>query len=116
MPKTVRQITCCYCDAATFVDLTKIGRGVLTCDACGARLTSAKMEAVLNKPVPVKKGGTRNSGTLDPRWLNVHGPFGGGAAVPQPKKRPKSKPRPRKRKGLFDRLDDVWDVIEDIID
>ena len=114
MPKTVRRITCCYCDAATLVDLAKVGRGVLTCDACGARLSSARMEAVLNKPVPVRKDAPKVAGTLDPRWRDVVGPFGAGAAAPRPRKRPKD--RPRKRKGFLDRLEDIWDEIEDIID
>lgn len=111
MPKTVKKITCCYCDAATLVDLAKVGRGVLTCDACGARLSSARMEAVVNKPVPVRPAPTpkraAQTATLDPRWQS--------AALPQQKKKAK-KSKPKKRKGFLDRLEDLWDEIEDIID
>ena len=114
MPKTMRTIPCCYCDAATLVDLAKIGRGVLTCDACGARLSSARMEAVINKPVPVKRTTpkrTCNGGTLDPRWRGSGGPFGGEVKKPK-----KQRSKPKKRKGFLDRLEDIWDEIEDIID
>jgi|GEM_PF-3286547 len=113
MPKTVRTISCCYCDAATLVDLAKVGRGVLTCDACGARLSSARMEAVANKPVPVKPRPvkrTSNTAPLDPRWQAR----AGLAAMPAKKKKKKSKPK--KRKSFLDRLEDIWDEIEDIID
>lgn len=112
MPKTMRTISCCYCDAATMINLAKVGRGVLTCDACGARLASARMEAVVNKPVPVKRRTPKPSGQLDQRWHGVVGPFGSG--MNQPKKKTKS--RPKKRKSLLDRLEDIWDEIEDIID
>lgn len=117
MPRTVKTISCCYCDASTLVDLAKIGRGVLTCDACGARLSSARMEAVMNKPVPVRRSAPKracNGGTLDPRWRGGVGPFGAGAN--QPRKASKSKSRPKKRKSFLDRLEDIWDEIEDIID
>ncbi len=122
MPDTIRKIACCYCETATLVDLTKLGRGVLTCDACGARLSSARMEALVNRPVPVKRPATLrktgNTGTLDPRWLNVVGPFGGGgAAASTAARKPKPKKTKRKkRKSFLDRLEDIWDEIEDIID
>ncbi len=109
MPKTMHTITCCYCDAATLVDLARIGKGVLTCDACGARLSSARMESVINKPVPVKRPKHKkvaSTATLDPRWRN---------APPQRNKPKKSKKKP-KRKSFLDRLEDIWDEIEDIID
>ncbi len=112
MPKTVRQITCCYCDASTMIDLAKIGRGVLTCDACGARLSSARMEALVNRPVPVKRSRSKHTAPLAPRWQGVVGPFGSG--MNQPKKKPKY--RKKKRKSFLDRLEDIWDEIEDIID
>ena len=115
MPKTVRKITCCYCDASTLVDLTRIGRGVLTCDACGARLSSARMEAVVNKPVPVRRSAPRRecrTATLDTRWQKSdsrHGIMGKHS-------KKKSRSRPKKRKSFLDRLEDIWDEIEDIID
>ena len=110
MPKTMRKITCCYCDAATLVDLARVGRGILTCDACGARLASARMEAVMNKAIPVKRPApvkAKATGLLDPRWSS--------GAPTQRSKPKKSKKRP-KRKSFLDRLEDIWDEIEDIID
>ncbi len=112
MPKTMRTITCCYCDAATLVDLARIGKGVLTCDACGARLASARMEAVMNKPMPVKRSApkkTCSNSTLDPRWkTGMAGSFGPPRKV--------SKKKAPKRKGWLDRLEDIWDEIEDTIE
>ena len=138
MPKTVRTISCCYCDASTLVDLTKLGRGVLTCDACGARLSSARMQAVVNKPVPVRHdptkrvcggwGGRADTGrasagraaTLDPRWQGGAGALAGigaGAAIgKRVATQPKKKSKPKKRKSFLDRLEDLWDEIEDIGD
>ena len=118
MPKTVKTITCCYCDASTLVDLGRIGRGVLTCDACGARLSSARMIAVMNKPVPVTRATPKrvcNGGALDPRWHGVVGPHGGKGSS-RPKKKYKSRSKPKKRKSFLDRLEDIWDEIEDIFD
>ncbi len=115
MPRTVKTISCCYCDASTLVDLAKIGRGVLTCDACGARLSSARMEAVVNKPIPVQRRPakqTGQTGTLDARWQGPAVPF--LSLENKPKK--KSKSKPKKRKSFLDRLEDIWDEIEDIID
>jgi len=117
MPRTVKTISCCYCDASTLVDLAKIGRGVLTCDACGARLSSARMQAVMNKPVPVKRTTPKRActgGTLDARWSAVAGPYAAGAV--QPKKVSKAKTKRKKRKSFLDRLEDIWDEIEDLID
>jgi len=128
MPKTVRTIACCYCDASTLVDLTKLGRGVLTCDACGARLSSARMEAVMNKPVPVRHDPTKRvcggwggrAATLDPRWKAGAGALAGigtGAAIgKRVAAQPKKKSKPKKRKSFLDRLEDLWDEIEDIGD
>lgn len=122
MPGAVKKISCCYCDAATLVNLTKVGRGVLTCDACGARLSSARMESVINKPVPVAKPAPKRAcgggpGALDPRWHGTAGGlagFGAGTGMARPKK--KKKPKPKKRRSFLDRLEDLWDEIEDIID
>ncbi len=130
MPKTVREITCCYCDAATMLDLSRIGRGVLTCDACGARLSSARMEAVVNKPVRIRRETPKSCGSSGFGWLGLSGPVGTAAhAAPPSRARPgtdtggmyrpkkkKKKSRPKKRKSFLDRLEDIWDEIEDIID
>lgn len=109
MPHTAKTITCCYCGADTMLDLRKAERGVLTCDACGARLSSARMRAVAQKPVPVRKATPRREvhRPLDARWLDK-----AVAEVNKPKKKPKRK----KRKSFLDRLEDIWDEIEDIID
>ena len=110
MPPTTKSITCCYCNADTLIDLRNAGRALLTCDACGARLSSARMQAIVNKPKPLVPGhGARQVANrpLDPRWLDKS-----VAEVNKPKKKKKQK----KRKGFFDRLEDIWDEIEDVFD
>lgn len=116
MPKTVRMISCCYCGAATMIDLAKVGRGVLTCDACGARLCSARMEAVVNKPIPVKRAAPERIAPLAPRWHGFAGSFASPAGCKKSKPKKKTKSKPKKRKSFLDRLEDIWDEIEDIID
>lgn len=105
MPKDVRTISCCYCSASTMLDLRKISRGILTCDACGAKLVSAKMQGVMTREVPIRKVRCKPSPA-------------GFAPIPRGKggyQKPK-KTKTKKRKGLLDRLEDIWDDIEDIFD
>ncbi len=105
MPKDVRTISCCYCGASTMLDLRKICRGILTCDACGAKLSSTKMKGVMQREVPLRKARPKPSPT-------------GFKPIPRDKgayQKPK-KTKKKKRKGLLDRLEDIWDDIEDIFD
>lgn len=102
MPGT-KIATCCYCGTRAALVLRGRDRHELSCSACGAPLHDLKMlradhrgERELVKPSPARK-----------RFPNA--PERARSYDPRRRKKP--------RKGFGRRmLEEIWDVVEDIID
>ena len=100
----VKVATCCYCGIRAALDLRGQQRHELACSACGAPLSRLKMlpKAESAASVPVHR-----SAPSQP------------SRPSHPMVGPKSKKlkKPKKRKGFGKKMfEEIWDVIEDIID
>jgi ribosomal protein S27AE len=111
MPKHVRSIECCYCGASTLVNLHEANAKSLKCGECGAGMAVGKMEHVAAQP----DAAVRNDEAvrqLAPQWQAKREWRGGDDDDDDDDDRRK----PKKKKGFFDRLEDIWDEVEDIFD
>ncbi|WP_103762432.1 MULTISPECIES: hypothetical protein [Roseovarius] len=110
--------TCCYCGTRAVLVLDE-GRHELACGACGAPLHDMKMMPVSRDNAQERKGAPRGAQPgkkvdmrRDGRPVAPRPDWKGDAGPDRPKRRGK-----RKRKPILGRvLDEVWDVLEDIID
>lgn len=119
MPEHLRSIECCYCSASNLVNLREVTGQTLKCCECGAGMAIDKM-TLLAKPEKT----TRESAPIpsrpapsDDRRLAKHWEIKSDRRDDDDdddRKRKKSKKK--KKKGLFDRLEDLWDDVEDIFD
>ena len=102
--------TCCYCGTRAILVFDE-GLHELTCRACGAPLHEMKM-----MPQPSENKSNGRGKALDERRRGrrvAEKPEWHGSTDPRRRKK-KSKKR---RKPMFGRLlEEVWDVVEDIID
>jgi len=106
MPKHVRSIECCYCGASTLVNLQEADGNSLKCGECGAAMSVNKMEYVSTSAAPESKPERR----LSEQWEEKREWRGDD-------RKERSKPKKKKKKkGFFDRLEDIWDDVEDIFD
>ena len=102
MPAT-KIATCCYCGTRAALRLDR-GRHELACASCGAPLHELKMLPVQPDKAPLADR---------PRGA---GPAPGRPATARPTRGWKVK-KAKKRKGFGRRLfEEIWDVVEDIID
>jgi len=102
MPKHVRSIECCYCGASTLINLHETNANSLKCGECSANMSAANLASVSSR-----KPGPERTLRTD---FSEH-----------PKRRDnddddRRKPKHKKKKGFFDRLEDLWDDVEDIFD
>ena len=97
--------TCCYCGARAALILRGTGRHELSCSSCGAPLHEMKALPMRSAAAPVRAM-----------------PAAAARTAPGPKTRRKPvKKRKKMRKfspmrAFREALDEVWDVVEDIID
>jgi hypothetical protein len=108
MPKHVRSIECCYCGAASLVNLQDANRDSLTCGACGAGMAIKRMQSVSSPPDAAGWNGEAPP-RLAPQWRGDTGQRGPLGPKPDREKRKKSS-------GFFDMIEDLWDEVEDIFD
>ena len=117
MPKHVRSIQCCYCGASTLVNLNDANEKSLKCGECGAGMAVGKMEHLAAQPDASVRN-TEATRQLAPQWE--------GKRERKEKREwcgkddddddDDDRRKPRKKKGFFDRLEDIWDEVEDIFD
>lgn len=108
MPKHVRSIECCYCGAASLVNLQDANRESLTCGACGAGMAVKRMKTVAGSSGTADWQGDGQP-RLAPQWRGDTGQRGPLGPKPEAHKR-------RKSSGFFDMIEDLWDEVEDIFD
>lgn len=112
MPKHVKRIECCYCGAASLVNLNNPNEMHLICSGCGARMDIDRL-APLSSTTPQKR-----------EVVFVPGPKSPPSEPRRSERKERSRRdddyerrKPRKRRRSFlKRLEDVWDEIEDIFD
>ena len=112
MPKHVRSIQCCYCGASTLVNLHEANEKSLKCGECGAGMSVGKMEHVAAQPDATVRN-DEAARQLAPQWTGKrdwHGKRDDDDDDDDDRR------KPRKKKGFFDRLEDIWDEVEDIFD
>lgn len=110
MPKHVRSIECCYCGASTLVNLRDANDKSLKCGECGAGMAVGKMAHVSEQPDAVGWNGEippRPEPKLAKQWEEKREWRGDDDY---------KRSKPKKKKGFFDRLEDIWDEVEDIFD
>lgn len=96
--------TCCYCGSRAALELSGTKRHELACATCGAPLRRMKM-------LPKSSGGvTARAATPTHPKPQVSAQYDAHRLQKRPKKRKKSKGLGRK---IFEEL---WDVVEDILD
>jgi len=110
MPDHIRSIECCYCGASVLVNLREANAKSLKCPECSAGMSVGRMNHVAARPDAAVQN-DEAARQLAPRWE---------------KRRDRDdddddddryeRSRPRKKKGFFDRLEDLWDDVEDIFD
>ena len=118
MPEHLRSIECCYCSASNLVNLRKVKDQSLKCCECGAGMAIDKMTHVA-KPIE----STRQSAPIPPkpvqkddRRLAKEWEVKPGRRDNDDDGRKRKKSKRKKKKGIFDRLEDIWDEVEDIFD
>lgn len=118
MPEHVRSIECCYCGASTFVNLREVNKNSLKCGECGAGMSVSRMGfvskpavAIPNREIPARSD-SKDRSKSEPRLAKQWEEKRGRRDDDDRKKKPKRK----KKKGFFDRLEDIWDEVEDIFD
>jgi len=118
MPKHVRSIECCYCSASTLVNLREVDEKSLKCGECGGGMAVDKMTHVA-QPIATKDNlastppcsATREDRQLASQWKGKQ-----DRRDDDDNKRKRKKSKRKKKKGFFDRLEDIWDEVEDIFD
>ena len=117
MPEHLRSIECCYCSASNLVNLREVTGQTLKCCECGAGMAFDKMtyvakplESNRQSPPPAPKPAREDDRRLAKEWESKRERHDDD----DDRKRKKSKKK--KKKGLFDRLEDLWDDVEDIFD
>lgn len=103
MPAT-KIATCCYCGTRAALVLRGNDRHELSCRGCGAPLHDLKMlpKGARSAPEPATRARRPEPKPTHPRQ-------------PHPKARKKNKSK--RRKGLGRKIfEELWDVVEDIID
>ncbi len=118
MPENIRSIECCYCSASTLVNLREVNENSLKCGKCGAGMSVSRMGFVSKPAVAIPKreitapsdseDRSKSKPRLSKKWDDKR------------KRRDdddrKKKSKRKKKKGFFDRLEDLWDEVEDIFD
>lgn len=111
MPKHVRSIECCYCGGSTLVNLREANEKSLKCGECGAGMSVGKMAHVSADPDPVRNDEAARQ--LAPQWQGKRDWLG---KCDDDDDDDDDRREPKKKKGFFDRLEDIWDEVEDIFD
>jgi len=121
MPKHVRSIECCYCSASTLVNLREVDEKSLKCGECGAGMAVEKMAHVAERPDAAGWNGevpqrpeARKPPKDDDRRLSKE--WKGKREWRGDDDDDRKRSKPKKKKGFFDRLEDIWDEVEDIFD
>ena len=114
MPKHVRSIQCCYCGASTLVNLHEANEKSLKCGECGAGMSVGKMEHVAAQPDATVRN-DEAARQLAPQWTGKRD-WLGKRDDDDDDDDDDDRRKPRKKKGFFDRLEDIWDEVEDIFD
>jgi len=112
MPKHVRSIKCCYCGASTLVNLNDANANSLKCGECGAGMSVGKMEHVAAQPDATVRN-DEAARQLAPQWQGKREWLGKCDDDDDDDRKSR---KPKKQKGFFDRLEDIWDEVEDIFD
>ena len=124
MPKHVRSIECCYCSASTLVNLREVDEKSLKCGECGAGMAVGKMARVSEAPDaagwngeiprrPERHSSPRKDHEDDRRSSKE---WKGKREWRRDDDDDYKRSKPKKKKGFFDRLEDIWDEVEDIFD
>ena len=120
MPEHLRSIECCYCGASNLVNLRELKDQTLKCCECGAgmaidkmTLVAKPMETSRQSPTTAPKPARDADRQLAKEW---EGKRKRRDDDDDDDNRKRKKSKKKKKKGLFDRLEDLWDEVEDIFD
>lgn len=117
MPKHIKRIECCYCGASSLINLNNPHEMRLVCSGCSAKMSVDKLTpltpAAAPAPIPRPEKPTREI-RFDRPDDDEHDYRERGKRRDDDR-RP-GKGRRRKRRTFLNRLEDIWDEIEDIFD
>ena len=115
MSKYVKRIECCYCGASSLINLSNPREMALTCSGCAARMSVDKISLLAPMPNKPTREIRFDPPPREPREFK-RSKRDDDDDKKYDKRRSSEHKRGRRRRTFLNKLEDIWDEIEDIFD